>query len=52
MRDEEASDKEMVSYEGPQIEKGFIRVSEKPGVREINEEGMRNYATQGLPFVE
>ena len=45
--------KEMVSYDGPQIEKGFIRVSEKPGIGvEINEEGMRKYATHGMPFFE
>ena len=43
--------KEMVTYDGPQVEKGFIRVSEKPGIGvEINEEGMRKYATPGVPF--
>jgi galactonate dehydratase len=43
--------KEMVTYDGPQIEKGYIRVSEKPGIGvEINEEGMRRYATQNVPF--
>jgi galactonate dehydratase len=43
--------KEMVTYDGPQVEKGFIRVSEKPGIGvEINEEGMRRYAAQGMPF--
>jgi galactonate dehydratase len=45
--------REIVTYEGPQIEKGFIRVSEKPGIGvEINEEGMRKYATPGVPFFE
>jgi galactonate dehydratase len=45
--------KEIVTYDGPQVEKGFIRVSEKPGIGvEINEEAMRKYATQGLPFFE
>jgi galactonate dehydratase len=43
--------KEIVTYDGPQVEKGFIRVSEKPGIGvDINEEGMRRYATQGVPF--
>jgi len=43
--------KEMVTYDGPQVEKGYIRVSEKPGMGvEINEEGMRKYATPGVPF--
>lgn len=43
--------KEIVTYDGPQVEKGFIRVSEKPGIGvEINEEGMRRYATPGVPF--
>jgi galactonate dehydratase len=37
--------------DGPLVEKGFIRVSEKPGIGvEINEEGMRKYATPGVPF--
>jgi galactonate dehydratase len=32
---------------------GFIKLSEKPGVGvEINEEGMRKYATPGVPFFE
>src|ERR671918_36024 len=45
--------REIVTYDGPQIEKGFIRVSEKPGIGvEINEEGMRKYAAQGVPFFE
>jgi galactonate dehydratase len=43
--------KEMVTYDGPQVEKGFIAVSNKPGIGvEINEEGMRRYAVQGVPF--
>ena len=34
--------KELVTYDGPLVEKGFITVSEKPGIGvEINEEGMR-----------
>ena len=43
--------KEMVTYDGPQVEKGFITVSNKPGIGvEINEEGMRRHATPGVPF--
>jgi galactonate dehydratase len=45
--------KEMVTYDGPQVEKGYIRVSEKPGIGvEINEDAMRKYAVQGVPFFE
>jgi galactonate dehydratase len=33
------------------VEKGFIRLSEKPGIGvEVNEEGMRRYATPGVPY--
>ena len=43
--------KEIVTYNGPQVEKGFITVSSKPGIGvEINEEGMRKYAVPGIPF--
>jgi galactonate dehydratase len=43
--------REIVTYDGPQVEKGFIRLSEKPGIGvEINEDGMRKYATSGVPF--
>jgi len=49
--DTNAMYKEIVTYDGPQVEKGFITVSEKPGIGvEINEEGMRKYATPGVPF--
>ena len=49
--DTNAMYKEMVTYDGPQVEKGFISVSEKPGIGvEINEDGMRRYATPGVPF--
>jgi galactonate dehydratase len=45
--------KEIVTYDGPQVENSFITLSEKPGVGvEINEEGMRKYATPGVPFFE
>jgi galactonate dehydratase len=43
--------KEIVTYDGPQVEKSFITVSNKPGIGvEINEEAMRKYATAGVPF--
>jgi len=45
--------KEIVSFEGEMVEDGFITLSDKPGVGvEINEEGMRKYATPGVPFFE
>lgn len=44
---------EIVSYEGQKVDDGFITLSEKPGIGvEINEEGMRPYATEGVPFFE
>lgn len=44
---------EIVTYEGPKIEDGFVTVSEAPGIGvDINEEGMRKYATEGMPFFE
>jgi galactonate dehydratase len=43
--------KEIVTFEGAQVDKGFITVSNKPGIGvEINEEAMRKYAVQGVPF--
>ncbi|MBL0743978.1 mandelate racemase/muconate lactonizing enzyme family protein [Chryseolinea lacunae] len=45
--------KEIVTFDGPMVKDGFITLSEKPGVGvEINEEGMRKYATKGVPFFE
>lgn len=45
--------KEIVTYDGVMVEDGFIPLSEKPGIGvEINEEGMRKYATPGMPFFE
>ncbi len=44
---------EIVTYDAPKVEKGFVPLSEKPGIGvEINEEGMRKYATPGVPFFE
>jgi galactonate dehydratase len=49
--DTNAMYKEIVIYDGPQVEKGFITVSEKPGIGvDINEEGLRRYAVPGVPF--
>ena len=46
--------KEIVKYEGsdkPFIDKGFLTVSDKPGIGvEINEEGLKKYATPNVPF--
>lgn len=45
--------KEIVTYDGEMVVNGFIPLSDKPGVGvEINEEGMRKYATAGMPFFE
>ncbi|MDZ4708152.1 MAG: mandelate racemase/muconate lactonizing enzyme family protein [Saprospiraceae bacterium] len=45
--------KEIIRYDGDMVDKGFIPLSEKPGVGvEINEEGMKKYATPGMPFFE
>lgn len=45
--------KEIVDFEGEMIVDGHIPLSEKPGVGvEINEEGMRKYAHEGVPFFE
>lgn len=45
--------KEIVKFDGEMTTKGFIKVSDKPGIGvEINEEGMKKYATPGVPFFE
>ena len=45
--------KEIVTFDGPMVENGFITLSEKPGIGvEINEDGMKKYATKGIPFFE
>jgi galactonate dehydratase len=44
---------DIVTYDGPRTENGFITLSEKPGIGvEINEEGMKKYAVKGIPFFE
>lgn len=43
--------KEIVKYDKPFIENGFLVVSDKPGIGvEINDEGLKKYATPGVPF--
>ncbi|MGB3773950.1 MAG: mandelate racemase/muconate lactonizing enzyme family protein [Leeuwenhoekiella sp.] len=43
--------KEIITYDGPMVEDGYITLSEKPGIGvEINEEGMRKYADKNVPF--
>ena len=46
--------KEIVTFKGEMVEKnGHIRVRDEPGIGvEINEEGMKKYATPGIPFFE
>jgi galactonate dehydratase len=45
--------KEIVKYDGEWVKDSFITLSEKPGIGvEINEEGMKKYATPGVPFFE
>jgi galactonate dehydratase len=45
---------EIVTFQGDMVEKnGFIKVRDMPGIGvEINEEGMKKYATPGVPFFE
>lgn len=44
---------EIVDFDGEMVEDGFIRLSEKPGIGvEINVEGLRKYADEGVPFFE
>lgn len=51
LSDTELKWKEIVHYDKPFIEKGFLVLSDKPGVGvEINEEGLKKYAMPGVPF--
>lgn len=45
---------EIVDFDGQMVDSdGYLPISEKPGIGvEINEEGMRKYATEGYPFFE
>src|SRR4028119_1316819 len=43
--------KDIITYDGKWVENSFMTVSDKPGIGvEINEEGMKKYATKELPF--
>ena len=43
--------KDIVVYEGEWVDKSFITVSNKPGIGvDINEEGLKKYATPNVPF--
>lgn len=43
--------KEMVTFDKPFVEKGFLTVSDKPGIGvDVNEEGMKKYAVAGVPY--
>jgi galactonate dehydratase len=43
--------KDIVKYDGEWIKDGFIPLSEKPGIGvDLNEEGMKKYATADVPF--
>lgn len=45
--------KEIVIYDKPWVEKGFLTVSDKPGIGvDINEEGLKKYAIPGVPYFE
>jgi galactonate dehydratase len=43
--------KDIVKFEGEWVEKSFITVSNKPGIGvDLNEEGMKKYASPNVPF--
>jgi len=45
--------KEMVTFDKPFVEKGFLTVSDKPGIGvDVNQEGMKKYAVNGVPYFE
>ncbi len=45
--------KEIITYDNPFIEKGFLVLSDKPGIGvELNVEGLKKYAIPGVPFFE
>jgi galactonate dehydratase len=45
--------KEIVKYDGEWVDKSFITVSDKPGIGvDLNEAGVKKYATPGLPCFE
>ena len=53
LSDTEPKWKEIITYDKPFIEKGFLTVSDKPGIGvELNLEGLKKYATPNVPFFE
>lgn len=45
--------KDIVTYDKPFIEKGFLTISDKPGIGvDLNLEGLKKYAHSGVPFFE
>lgn len=45
--------KEIVKFEGEFVEKGFIKVLDKPGIGvDLNEEALKKYADPNIPFFE
>lgn len=51
LSDTEQRWKDMVIYDKPFIENGYMTVSDKPGVGvDLNEEGMKKYAARDVPF--
>ncbi|MEO8885717.1 MAG: mandelate racemase/muconate lactonizing enzyme family protein [Mucilaginibacter sp.] len=51
LSDTEQRWKDIVVYDKPFIEKGFLTVSDKPGIGvDINEEGLKKYAQRDVPF--
>lgn len=44
---------EIVNFKATEIADGYLQLSDEPGIGvEINEEGMRKYAQEGVPFFE
>ncbi|MBS1662653.1 MAG: mandelate racemase/muconate lactonizing enzyme family protein [Bacteroidetes bacterium] len=53
LSDTEPKWKEIITYDKPFIEKGFLVLSDKPGIGvELNMEGLKKYATPNIPFFE
>ncbi len=53
LSDTEPKWKEIVTYDKPFIEKGFLTVSDKPGIGvELNLDALKKYATPNMPFFE
>jgi len=51
--DTDAKWKEIIKYDKPFIENGFLNLSDKPGIGvDINEEGLKKYAVPNVPFFD